>query len=66
MEGIMNWQNIAHAIRQDAAYWMALVVCPCREQWKDTYRYFYSRAEMASPFVVPFVINFEKELVEQW
>ena len=59
----MNWQNIAHAIRQDAAYWMALVVCPCREQWKDTYRFFYRNGAELGQFDVPFVVDFEKELV---
>jgi hypothetical protein len=59
----MNWQTIAEAIRREAAYWMALVVCPTREHWEATYRFFYRNGAELGPFDVPFVVDFEKELV---
>ncbi len=58
----MNWQIIAEAIRRDAAYWMALVVCPNRDRWVDTYRFFYNHGDRTITFKVPFVVDFEKEL----
>lgn len=60
----MNWQVIAEAIRRDAAYWMALVVCPTKQHWERTYKFFYNYGDRASSFNIPFAVNFEKELVE--
>jgi hypothetical protein len=58
----MRFDIIAEAIRREAAYWMALIVCPARECWDETYRHYYRNGSDIGPFNVPFVINFGKEL----
>lgn len=62
----MNWQAIAHCIRCEAAYWMALIVCPSKEAWEGTYEFFYKRGEdvttSESLFSVPYIIDFGKEI----
>lgn len=58
---MMRWDIIAETVRREAAYWMALVVCPSREQWEETYGYFYSASD-TKVYHVPFIIDFHKEL----
>ncbi len=57
----MNWTIIAELIRREAAYWMALTVCPTREHWEQTYRFFYQRGDQVN-YALPFIIDFEREL----
>lgn len=58
----MNWQAIARAIQMEAAYWMALTVAPNRDCWVETFRYFYRRGDDPTPYGVPFIIDFGREL----
>lgn len=58
----MNWKALAKAIRLEAAYWMALVVTPTRDHWEETFTFFYRRGDDPTPYGVPFIINFSREL----
>lgn len=60
----MRYDIIAEVIRREAAYWMALVVCPTRELWEQTYRYYYNRVAPWPDCAVPIIIDFKKELCQ--
>lgn len=55
----MRFDIIADAIRREAAYWMALVVCPTPKHWEQTYRYYYNSQDRV---MSGYIINFGKEI----
>lgn len=62
----MRWDIIGEVIRREAAYWMALIVCPTREHWEETYGFYYTMdIERVKRFDVPFIIDFHKELCRE-